>query len=238
MRMLNTRAQHRAQHCAQRRTQSGATLVAILIGIVVGLIVITGGIVFYVNNVSANRFVLAASRLDLELTSAMDAMAREIRRAQYIAGAEAVRYRVPCADVFCDSADDFSLQTGDATNGFARIDFSYDRRDQGVGNAAVQNDDECTGFRLNASAVEMKTRCSGGGGWLPLTDPATTVVTALNFGVDCSESAGFYNRTVRVSLAGHLAGEPTRTRTLVHELQVRAPLAATSQPDYCRMPTP
>lgn len=231
MRLLNT--------LRPRPAQRGATLVAILIGIVVGLIVITGGIVFYVNNVTANRFVLAASRLDLELMSAMDAMTREIRRAQYIASAETGRHRVPCADVFCDAADDFSLQGGDAANGFARIDFSYDRRDQGTGNAAVQNDDECTGFRLNGGAVEMKTRCSGDGGWLPLTDPATTVVTALNLGVDCSESASFYNRTATVTLTGHLAGEPGRTRRLEQAVQVRTPLASAAPPAYCRMsPTP
>lgn len=219
-----------------RHAQRGATLVAILIGVVVGLIVITGGIVFYVNNVTANRFVLSASRLDLELMSAMDAMGREIRRAQYIAHAETVRHQVPCADVFCDAADDFSLQSGTTTDGFARIDFSYDRRDQGAGNAAVQNDDECTGFRLNNGAVEMKTRCSGDGGWLPLTDPATTVVTGLNFGVDCTDSASFYSRTVIVSVAAHLAGDPEQSRVLLQRLQVRAPLAATGAPAYCRMP--
>ena len=221
-----------------RNRQRGATLVAILLGIVVGLIVITGGIVFYVNNVTANRFVLAASRLDLELMSAMDAMAREIRRAQYIAQAETVRHRVPCADVFCDAADDFSLADGDATSGFARIEFSYDRRDTGTGNAQVQNNDECTGFRVRNQSIEMKTRCSGDGGWLPLTDPATTVVTALNLGVDCTESAGFYSRHVVVQVAAHLAGDTGQSRTLRQVVQVRAPLGATSPPTYCRMPAP
>lgn len=223
---------------ASTQPQRGATLIAILIGIVVGLIVLSGGIVFYVNNVSANRFVLAASRLDLELMSAMDAMARELRRAQYIARAEQVRHQVPCADVFCDAADDFSLADGDATAGFARIEFSYDRRDSAAGNAQVQNDDECTGFRLRAQAIEMKTRCSGDGGWLPLTDPATTVVTALNLGVDCTESAGFYSRRVQVQASAHLAGDATQSRSLSQVVQVRAPLGATSPPTYCRMPAP
>lgn len=221
-----------------RTRQHGATLVAILLGIVVGLIVITGGIVFYVNNVTANRFVLAGSRLDLELMSAMDAMAREIRRAQYIAQAETVRHRVPCADVFCDAADDFSLADGDITSGFARMEFSYDRRDVGTGNAQLQNDDECTGFRVRDQAIEMKTRCSGDGGWLPLTDPATTVVTSLNLGVDCTESAGFYSRRVVVRVAAHLAGDTGQSRTLSQGIQVRAPLGATSPPTYCRMPAP
>jgi len=218
--------------------QGGATLVAILIGLVVGLIVLTGGIVFFVNNVSANRQLLAASRLDLELMSAVDAMAREIRRAQYIARADTVRHQVPCADVFCDGAEDFSLADGDTAAGYAQIEFSYDRRDTGVGNAQTQNADECTGFRLRNSAVEMKTNCSTDGGWLPLTDPATTVVTQLNFGVDCTVANDFYTRTVLMRVNGHLGGDTTLTRALTEAVVVRAPLAASSPPAYCRLPTP
>lgn len=229
MRLLKTRP---------RRRQVGATLVAILIGLAVGLIVITGGIAFYVNNVSANRQVLAASRLDLELMSAMDAMTREIRRAQYTARAETVRHQVPCADVFCDGPEDFSLSGGDATTGFAQIDLSYDRRDQGSGNAMIQNADECTGFRLRNQAVEMKTNCSVDGGWLPLSDPATTVITQLNFGVDCSMQNNFYTRTVHMRLAGYLQGDTNLTRTMSESVQVRAPLATSSAPVYCRLLTP
>lgn len=218
------------------KPQAGATLVAILIGLVVGLIVLTGGIVFFVNNVSVNRQILAASRLDLELMSAMDAMAREIRRAQYIARADTVRHRVPCADVFCDGPEDFSLTGGDAASGFAQIDFSYDRRDQGAGNAQVQNADECTGFRLRGGAVEMKTHCSLDGGWLPLTDPATTVVTQLKFAVDCTVVSDFYTRTVSVHLSGQLDSDASLSRNLTETVVVRTSVAASSPPAYCRLP--
>lgn len=218
------------------KQQAGASLVAILIGLVVGLIVVTGGIVFFVNNLGVNRQILSASRLDLELMSAMDAMAREIRRAQYIARADTVRHRVPCADVFCDGPEDFSLTDGVTASGFAQIDFSYDRRDQGAGNAQVQNADECTGFRLRSGAVEMKTNCSLDGGWLPLTDPATSAVTQLNFAVDCTVVNDFYTRAVWVTLSGQLSGDATLSRTLTEAVVVRAPLAASSPPAYCRMP--
>lgn len=222
----------------QRSRQAGATLVAILIGLTVGLIVLTGGIAFYVNNVSANRQMLATSRLDLELMSAMDAMAREIRRAQYIARAETVRHQVPCADVFCDGPEDFSLNGGDAATGFAQIELSYDRHDQGSSNAMTQNADECTGFRLRSQTIEMKTNCSADGGWLPLSDPATTVITELNFGVDCSVQSGFYTRTVHMRLGGHLGGDTGLARNLSESVQVRAALAASAPPAYCRLPSP
>ena len=209
----------------------GETLASLLVGMAVSLLVLAGGMLYFSNNVSNNRAMLQTSRLDVEMMSAMDAMVREIRRAQYVAQAQTVRFRIPCNDAFCDQAEDFMLADGDASDGFERIEFTYDRNDNGV-----QDVDECTGFRIVNGQLQMKASCASGplgAQWSALTDDHITRMTGLRFRVDCTLLSGFYTRLVTLTLDGQLVREPQVMRQMNEAVQVRATLALPALPTYC-----
>ena len=209
----------------------GETLASLLVGMAVSLIVLAGGMLYFSNNVSSNRAMLQTSRLDVEMMSAMDTMVRETRRAQYVAQAQTVRFRIPCNDAFCDQAEDFLLADGDAASGFERIEFSYDRNDNGV-----QDVDECAGFRVSNGRLEMKTSCASAtlaAQWSALTDEHITRMTGVRFKVDCTLLSGFNTRLVTITLDGQLARDPQVMRQMNESVQVRATLALPALPAYC-----
>lgn len=199
----------------------GETLTGLLVGLALGLVVLAAGTQMLAQHLAGHRLNLQTSHLQHDLRTAMDWMGRELRQAQYVAGAWQTRSPVRCDDPFCDGLEDLSIE-GDW------IDFSRDRNHNGL-----QDDNECMGFRLSGKALMARRSCSGTGQWLPLTDRASLEVTALGWQLQCERRQGWLHRTVRMTLTGQWPGDASRSVSLSQTVHLRNDLPGSAEALFC-----
>ncbi len=153
------------------RRQRGLSIIEFMVGIAVGLFVVGGAAKLLVDNLTNNRKLLVETRVNQDLRSAADLIARDLRRAGYwrnatnvVSGATVTN---PYAGVVNTTTD---LTTGELT-------YTYDRD----GNSFPDNGDR-SGFKVDGGMLQMQ---NGANGWQPVTDassmeivsPATLAVT-------------------------------------------------------------
>lgn len=153
------------------RKQRGLSIVEFMVGIAIGLFVVGGAIKVFVDLFTNNRRQLVEVRLNQDLRSAADIIARDLRRSGYWAGAATGVREPPVANPFADA----TVTTVAATE----IGYAYDRDNNGALAATAEQ----AGFRLSGNVLQMLV----GGTWQPLTDPAIVQVT--NFSVQNNASA-------------------------------------------------
>ena len=203
-----------------RPRQRGETLVGLLVGISLGLLVLAGGAHMLAQLLRGHRLALQDSHLQQDLHFAMDLMASELQDAQYSATAWRTRSPTRCADAFCDGAEDFSLGPG-------RIDWSLDRNHDGA-----QDNDECTGFRLKAGALQVRTACLPEV-WTALTDTSSLRLTHLEATMQCRVQTGWLQRQVQLQLEAHWPQDAARTLTLQRTVTLRNDLPQAIKALYC-----
>ena len=200
--------------------QRGETLVGLLVGLSLGLLVLTGGAHMLAQLLRGHRLALQDSHLQQDLHFAMDLMASELQDAQYSAKSWNTRSPDTCTDAFCDGPEDFSLGNG-------RIDWTLDRNHDGT-----QDNDECTGFRVKAGALQVRTACSPEV-WTALTDTATVRLTRLEAAVQCHAQAGWLQRQVLLQLEAQSPQDATRTLLLQRTVTLHNHLPQAMQGRYC-----
>jgi type IV pilus assembly protein PilW len=205
----------------KRLPQRGETLIGLLVGLSVGLVVLTAGSALLAHQLRGHRIALQDSHLNHDLRSAMDWMARELRKAQYSAKAWETRSPITCVDTFCDGFEDFSIEDD-------WIDFSYDRNHNGL-----QDDNECMGFRLSGSELSAKRSCSASGSWLAITDRSSLEITAVSWQMNCELRKGWLHRSVRMALTAQWPGDASRQLSLSQIVHLRNDLPAAMQARYC-----
>jgi type IV pilus assembly protein PilW len=202
------------------RRQRGETLVGLLVGLSLGLLVLAGGAHMLAQLLRGHRLALQDSHLQQDLHFAMDLMASELQDAQYSATAWRTRSPSACADAFCDGPEDFSLGQG-------RIDWSLDRNHDGE-----QDNDECTGFRLKAGALQVRTACLPEV-WTALTDTASLRLTRLDAVMQCRAQGGWLQRQVQLQLEVQWPQDAARTLVLQRTVALRNALPQVVQALYC-----
>jgi type II secretory pathway component PulJ len=178
--------------------ECGETLMGLLVGLSVGLVVLAAGSAMLAHHLRGHRAALQDSHLHTDLRSAMDWMARELRKAQYSAHAWESRSPAVCSDAFCGGMTNFSI------NG-SEINFSHDRDHDGQ-----RDDDECMGYRLSANALMARRTCSGNGNWQAITDRANMTLTSLSWQLDCELRSGWLHRSVHMRLTAQWPGDATQ----------------------------
>jgi type II secretory pathway component PulJ len=205
----------------QHLNETGETLMGLLVGMAVGLVVLAAGSAMLANHLRGHRAALQDSHLHTDLRSAMDWMARELRKAQYSAKAWQTRSPVACADAFCDGQEDFRIEGN-------KIQFSHDRDHDGQ-----QDNNECMGFRLSGSALQIKRSCSASGDWQAITDSTNLNITALNWQLRCELRNGWLHRSVQMDLTAQWPGDASRQVSLSQTIHLRNDLPASKQALFC-----
>lgn len=205
----------------QPKQQTGETLIGLLVGLSVGFVVLAAGSALLANHLRAHRAALQDSHLHTDLRSAMDWMARELRKAHYSASAWRSRSPVACTDAFCDGPEDFRID-GD------EIHFTHDRNHDGQ-----QDTNECLGFRVSGTALQAKRSCNASGDWQAITDKANLVVTALRWQVQCQQHQGWLRRQVQMRLTAQWPGDASRQLSLSQTVHLRNDLPASQHALFC-----
>ena len=195
------------------RWQSGISLIEMMVGITVGLIVVAGASMVAVNQISEHKRVVLETQTQQELRAASEIMVRELRKAGSWASPElgvwSARTPVP-------QANPFQAVTISAEG--SQIEFSYSNRiavahDYGADAAALPDEEEERGFRLSGQQLEFRI---GDGGYQPLTDPASLVITRFQNTLRATTSP-MASRCAKPCDAGSLTCPPTVT---VREVRV------------------
>lgn len=166
--------------------QRGETLVGLLVGVALGLALVAGGAQFMAHLLQSHSAVLQTTRLQQDMHFAMDRMADAVRDAQYSASAAHTRHPQACTDAWCEAAH-FQV-TPDA------LTFSADRNHNGS-----LDSNECMGFRVRAGVLSMRTGCHAGG-WQPMTDVGSVMVSQLQVHTRCQRLAHGLRRQVVLRL--------------------------------------
>lgn len=180
--------------------QQGLSLVELMVGLVVGLILTGGVLKMYISSLHANNDNLKISMLNQELRSMLHIIERDVRRAGFWAGVPGTDDL--SANPFMTTPNDLSVseKLGEAANSCVMYSYDLDK-DKLVDvdsvatsapfNAAPYDTGgmEQFGFRLNGSAVQMRTGlfavnestfdCDSGA-WDTITSN-NTEITALDF---------------------------------------------------------
>src|SRR5574343_1017651 len=200
--------------------QRGETLVGLLVGLTLGLLVLAGGAHMLAQLLRGHRMALQDSHLQQDLHFAMDLMASELQDAQYSAKSWNTRSPDTGTDAFCDGPEDFGLGNG-------RIDWTLDRNHNGA-----QDNDECTGFRLRAGALQVRTACVPEV-WTALTDTVSLRLSRLDATLHCQLHGGWLQRQVQLQLEAQWPQDAARTLQLQRTVALRNPLPQAVQGRYC-----
>ena len=202
------------------RLQRGETLAGLLVGLALGMLVLAAGAHMLAQLLRGHRLTLQDSHLQQDLHFAMDLMARELQDAQYTAQAWSSRSPQACTDAFCDGSEDFSLGNG-------RLDWTLDRNHNGM-----QDNDECTGYRLRSGALQLRTACTPEV-WTALTDVASMRLTRLEATLQCQRREGWLRRQVQLHIEAQWPQDGARTLQLQSTVVLRNDLPLAVQARYC-----
>jgi type IV pilus assembly protein PilW len=157
------------------RASAGVSLIELMVGMAVGLVIVGGAVLLFTSNVVNGRKILVETRVNQNLRSAADLIARDLRRAGY--WANAINGVIATGAGTATMANAYRPVT--ATCGVASSQIAY-------GYATDSNDAldtaEQFGFRLNNGAIEMKL--NGTPTWQPVTDADVLTVTKF----ECTET--------------------------------------------------
>ena len=150
--------------CPVPSTQAGVSLIELLIGVAVGLVVVLGAVLLMTNALGGNRRLLLETRVNQDLRTAADLVARDLRRAGFWRNAASGVFSASGTAVTANPYTDVSLNSG-------VIEYQYARDSDNT----IQ-DAERAGFRLTSGVLEFR---NGAGDWQAVTDPRIVTITTL-----------------------------------------------------------
>ncbi|MEC4747467.1 prepilin-type N-terminal cleavage/methylation domain-containing protein [Methylomicrobium sp. Wu6] len=167
----------------KRHTQKGFTLVELMIGVLVGLIIVAAGISLFITSVKGQSDNIKLSRLNQDMRSMMDIMARDIRRAGFVTNTPDSYWASLQNNPFFDNVTSGATTDIAVYNTNTCIVYAYNANNDGP---PIVNSAERFGFRLSNTG-ELEMRSSGGtnenctdGQWESITEPEVEI-TGLTF---------------------------------------------------------
>ncbi len=193
--------------CTTPWKQSGVSLVELMVSMLAGMVVIGGVTSVFVSTVSSSASTLGASKLNQEMTTAMNIMVNDIRRSGFDGGMVEEDYANPqnnpysASDSILTIIDSATSNTTEVaiedmvdgtSNGGQCIVYSYD---QDLSGDTTVPDDERFGFkriednngfgkiqiRTSAPSGEFKNCAGNNSNWSDLTDDRVINITELKF---------------------------------------------------------
>ncbi len=178
------------------RAQHGFTLTELMIAIALGMSVISSVLLGYLATYSGSVGTLANSKLNQEMTTLMNVMIEDIRRAGYagvlLDPSTNLFNNVGTTNTALAVFNNLGIVPAASTGSGNCIVYAYDRNDSG---GAVETA-ELFGFRRNVDVVEMRrsgnpanaATCNGNSttDWMPVTDTGFMDVTDLTFNLASS----------------------------------------------------
>lgn len=210
-------------------SKHGFTLIEVMIALVVNLILFAGLIAVFGKNIEHYQQSINTNRLNEQLSSTMQILSSDIRRAGYWADAATDIGRKQNSNPFMTNATKVQVY-----NAGQCLLLSYDRNSDGK-LPAISNldDDERYGFRLMNGVIQARPSgspfdCSAAStAWENVTDPTVMTVTNLTFTLTTTNRTvgsgpqGIQLRSVDITLTAKLTHDASVTKTLTQHVRIR-----------------
>ena len=201
----------------RRTLQQGLSLIELMVGAAVGLMVVAGALQLHARHLHDNRQLLIEARLQQELRSATDLMARQLRRSGYWQHALTGVARLPYVDA---TANPHSALTTVSPAAFGAD----------VDDAPGAGTDNTTRWGLRRNGIRLQARI-GAGTWQDLSDPLFVSVDAFDL-VPTERVLDLLSRcVVDVCAAGALNCPPVQ---LIRSVEIRLRAHATADASLVR----
>ncbi|XEI33457.1 type IV pilin [Aeromonas veronii] len=200
----------------QRLRMHGFNIVELMVAMVAGLLLVAAVTSLFATILKANHTAMQTSRLNQELQSITDMIARDGQRAGYDWAATSFLAAVSGArsPFYFDTSSDLMSETSTGTQVYRCIRLKYDDNDNGSLDA-----DETFVYSYDTTKKGVKLGDSCTTGSLLSTDD-TIEVTALTFSLlGSSVSSGA--RTVRLSITGQHKANTALKLTLQRDIKLR-----------------
>ncbi|MGE6168400.1 prepilin-type N-terminal cleavage/methylation domain-containing protein [Aeromonas media] len=197
----------------RRHRMKGFNLVELMVAMVAGLLLVAAASALFASILKANKTAMQVSRLNQELQSITDMMARDIQRAGYDASAAAHTLSGEGSDFSFDSTTDLASNC---------IWVRYDDNENGVlDNTSAAGETRLYNYSSADNAVRFDqggtASCSNGS---RINTEATVEITDLTFTLlPSSISSGA--RTIRLTISGNDIKSPALALTLQRDIKLR-----------------
>ena len=202
------------------RSQSGLSIIELMVGIAVGLTVLAGASKLFADYMNNNRQLLLATRLNQEIRSVADVIARDLRRAGY--------WQNALAGVANGSVTGADNAYGAVSTSTSALSWRYA---QDSDNLLAGN--ESFSLRLQNGVIQISR--DNAATWEDLSDPAATTITEFSITPTsrtvslqeyCFTTGAAYPslniRSYDLFITGQASADPTARRTLRESVRVRA----------------
>jgi prepilin peptidase dependent protein B len=216
-----------------RRRSAGMSIIELLIGLAIGLFILSGATAMFVTNVTNSRQLLIEARVNQELRSAMDLIARDLRRGAYWGNS-----LLGTTTTGSTGAAQANPYRSVVVNGSTEITYAYSR-DATEDNALTANTEQF-GIKLDTTSQAIQMRVGAGYQDLTNTDVVlvpsnglviTPSVTAIDIRAACAKTCTdtvttptcprVLVRTYNVTLRGTARSDSSITRELKSQVRVR-----------------
>lgn len=199
---------------------AGFSLVELMVAMVAGLLLVAAVSALFASILRADQTSMQVSRLNQEMQSIVDMIARDMQRSGYDAGATAFLGAASSArsSFYFDSATDLMNETAAGSKRYLCLRIRYDDN----GNTALDSDEtRIYSYSSASKGVRLDTgnsaSCSGGS---LLSTDNTIEISSLTFELlSSSFSAGA--RTVRLSMTGNYKAAPAISLALQRDIKLR-----------------
>jgi Tfp pilus assembly protein PilW len=166
------------------------------VGLAMGLSLLSAAAVWVNFQWRNDRQILLRSHTQQDTRALMDTLVHDLKRANFQGhfGANGSLDIGSCPSDFCGAVEDFQFSAH-------QILFSIDRNDNGM-----KDNNECSGFRLNAKELQTKTSCQPAV-WTSLSDSKNLQVLELNFRFQCNNSALHQGHSLLISIRSQSSSE-------------------------------
>lgn len=154
------------------RRERGLSMVELLVGVAIGLFLIGGAISLFVSNLQGSRRLLVDARINQDLRTAADLIARDLRRAGYWANAISGTIAIGTGSTTVPNV--YSTITANSATSTITYNFARDADN------TLQNN-EYFGFKLEGGVIKMLVDNTPT--WQAVTDPNVMTVTAFTITV-------------------------------------------------------
>lgn len=212
----------------------GFNLVELMVAMVAGLLLVAAASALFASILKANKTAMQVSRLNQELQSITDMMARDIQRAGYDASAAAHTLVSGALPFYFDSTQHLLNKYSSSPDKFRCIAVKYDERDANAPSPGLPGAKEAVVYSYrststdssiwlddlsaSASLATLSAACGTGGERISTDD--TIKITDLTFTLlPSSVSSGA--RTIRLTITGNDIKSPALVLTLQRDIKLR-----------------
>jgi len=195
----------------------GFSLVELMVAMVAGLLLVAAVTALFATILKANQTAMQVSRLNQELQSVTDMIARDGQRAGYDWAATSFFNNAASgakSPFYFDASTDLMSETSTGSNVYRCIRLKYDKNDSGL-----LDTDETFIYSYDSTdkGVKLGSSCSSGS---LISTESTIEVTGMTFSLlGSSVSSGA--RTVRMSLTGQHKANTDLKLTLQRDIKLR-----------------